>query len=285
MAPGGWSHGDLREVVNDAFFILLPTLAAVAAGLAARSQLGRQRRAWTALAVGLAGWAVGSAFWALYELVLDRYPIPSPADAGYLIFPLGAGVALLLFPAGGYAKGRAFLDGVIVAASAFFISWVTVLDEVFRTSQQSRFAMVVGLAYPLLDVLLLTLAATVLANDQVHQRRAVTLLATGVACLAVADSVFCYQNAQGTYATGSPVDLGWAAGFLVITVAAAVARAGTDAPDTSTTPPGWVSVLLPYSPLLLAVMVAIAAPRTVLNSARCRPLGLSLCQRLPRAGP
>src|SRR6202030_948949 len=48
------------------------------------------------------------------------------------------------------------------------------------------------------------------------------LLALGIACLAISDSAFWYLNASTPgFARVSPIDTGWVAGFLVITMAAA----------------------------------------------------------------
>lgn len=270
----GRPNGYGREAINDVWFTVLPLLAAVATAMTARATQGRERNAWTALTVGVAGWAVGSAFWSYYELIVDRYPFPSPADIGYLMLPIFAGAALLLFPVGrSYSRAQVFFDGVIVAGSLFFINWVTFLDGVVADSDQSRLATLVSLAYPVLDVAVLTLAATVLAKQQVRQRGAVTLLALGVACLAVADSFFCYLNAQGLYKTGNPIDIAWAAGFLVIGVAAAAGRDSRERPVTTPAARGFTTFWLPYAPLLAAAIVAIAELREVLKSAVVSAIG------------
>lgn len=92
-----------------------------------------------ALTVGLLGWAIGDAIWAYYELVLHEYPFPSPADVAYLILPVGACTALLLFPTGHSVQSqtRLALDGVIVAASLFLVSWLTILRPVYESGAES----------------------------------------------------------------------------------------------------------------------------------------------------
>ena len=109
---GGWSQGDTVQVVDDVALGVLVIPAVVFATRAARSAHGRTRAAWVALIVGLCGWFAGEAIWAYYELILNQAPFPSLADAGFLALPVGACVALLLFPDdyNRYSVGRAFLD-------------------------------------------------------------------------------------------------------------------------------------------------------------------------------
>ena len=77
------------------------------------------------MTAGLLGWAVGEAIWAYYEVVLryEQAPYPSWADAFYLLYPVGAGVAVVFLSTGnsGRSRIRLILDGLIVAASLFLV--------------------------------------------------------------------------------------------------------------------------------------------------------------------
>ena len=148
---------------------ITPVLAIVAAifvAMAARSSEGRQRAAWLCLLVGVVGWGAGDVIWTYYELALNIAPFPSPADAAYLLLPVGACLALLLFPKdySGQSRGRIFLDGVIVAASLLLVSWVTVLGPVYEAGAPDRLSFFVSLAYPVSDLVILTVAAVVLVR-------------------------------------------------------------------------------------------------------------------------
>ena len=105
---GGWSHGDAVAIVDDIWLAVLALSAAVFAALAARSTRGRVRAAWVALTVGLGGWFVGEVIWTYYEVVAHQDPFPSLADVGFLMLPVGACAALLLFPDdySSYSLGR-----------------------------------------------------------------------------------------------------------------------------------------------------------------------------------
>ena len=63
--------------------------------------------------------------------VLPLYP--PAAMIGFLVFPLVACVALLIFPSGypGVARFRMLLDGAIVGASLFVVAWVTLLRDAY----------------------------------------------------------------------------------------------------------------------------------------------------------
>ena len=80
--------------------------------------------------------------------MLHQAPFPSLADAGYLLFPIGAGLAMVLFPIGysGHSRTRFVLDGFIVAGALFEISWVLVLRSVYDAGGTSAFALGLSLS-------------------------------------------------------------------------------------------------------------------------------------------
>ena len=275
---GGWSHGTALQVVDDFVLLVLAVAAVVLTGLAAHSTQGRLRAAWLSMTVGVLGWAIGELIWTYYELKLHEVPFPTVADAAYLLLPVGACLALLLFPADHTAQsiGRLLLDGLIVAGSLFLVSWVTILDAVYEAGASSRLALVVSLAYPISDVVLLTVAAVVLVKAGTTQRLALTLLTVGMACIALSDSTFSYLASRGDYTSGNPIDIGWAAGLLFITVAAAAGRDDAHRDRDSVELPGWASIWLPYAPLLLAAVVAAANPPRILRAGPVEAVGALL---------
>ena len=224
---GGWSPEGTTSIVSNILQAASSGSAAVFASLAARSGRGRRRTAWVALAVGLWGWFLGQLIWSYYEIVAHQDPFPSLADVGYLILPVGACAALLLFPDdySNLSLGRALLDGLIVAGSLFLVSWVMVLGPVYEArSEQDRLEFSISMAYPISDVVVLTVAAMVLIRAKTQQRLVLTLLTVGMACIALADSAFLYLGLTGNYTSGTTTDLGWVAGFLLLTVAGAADR-------------------------------------------------------------
>ncbi len=245
--------------VDDVGIVVFSVVALLFSIYAARSAEGRLRAAWTALASGLTAWTIGEVIWTYDELVLGEIPFPSIADAFFLLFPVGAGIALLLFRnrRGEGSDIRALLDGFIVAASLFVISWVLVLSRIYESTSTSTFDFVLLVAYPLSDLVLLTLAAIVLVSAPAGQRVPITLITLGLACMAVADSAYAYLSVQDDYSSGYPTDIGWVAGLLLLTVAATTGRFELDDERAVDEVPGWASVWLPLAPVLAAGMTLI----------------------------
>ena len=229
--------------------------------LAARSAEGRQRRAWICLAVGSAGWAGGEALWIFYERVLHQSPFPSLADASYLLFPIGAGVAMVFFPSGysGQSRARFVLDGFIVAGALFEISWVFVLRSVYDAGGTSSFALGLSLTYPIADIAILTVALVVLARARTGRRTTLAMLTVGVVMMALSDSAFAYLTANDAYFSGHVIDIGWAIAFLTFGMAALISRRIPEAVVVVPQVPSGVSMWLPYIPVAIAALVCIPA--------------------------
>ncbi|MBB3603808.1 diguanylate cyclase (GGDEF)-like protein [Mycolicibacterium sp. BK556] len=274
---GGWTHGTSVKTINDIVFVVLSILGTVFAAFAVRAVHGRLRAAWIAMTVGMAGWALGEVLWAYYEIALDEPPFPSLADAAYLVMPVGFCVGLLLFPAdSGQSRGRTLLDGVIVAGSLFVVSWVTILSPMYAAGSDSPAAMVISLAYPISDVVILTIAATAWLRAAKDQRRVLAMLTIAIACIALSDSGFTYLSAEDAYSSGNFIDIGWVAGLLLIMVAATASRDAVGLPPTQAALTGWAPVWFPYAPLLLAGIIAAAEPATIFQTPMVEAVGALL---------
>ncbi|WP_167107231.1 bifunctional diguanylate cyclase/phosphodiesterase [Mycobacterium sp. DL592] len=259
---GGLSQGLTLKTVDDVVFIFLTVPSVGLAAMAAKAAHGRLRVAWIAMAVGLLGWALGDILWTYYELAVDEVPFPSLADVAYLVMPVAFCVALLLFPADDSARfrGRMLLDGLIVAGSLFLASWVTILNPLYQAGGDSTLALVISLAYPISDVVILTIAAIAAVRAAPEQRLVLSLLTAAMACIALSDSAFAYLSAKAEYTTGNVIDIGWVAGLLFIMVAAVASRDAPHQRNGALSLPGWASIWFPYAPLLLAGVVAAAEP-------------------------
>lgn len=103
--------------------------------------------------------------WAVYGITRHHvYPFPSLADVGFLGYTAPAAAGMLLL------RGRrlprrlprrvqywALLDAAVIAASILFISWTTVLGPLYRSPVDGMLQRVVGLAYPITDVVMVSL--------------------------------------------------------------------------------------------------------------------------------
>ena len=258
LQPGG-AH--VARAVDDLGQLLAAATAAVAAGWRCRrSPPGRARHCWLLLALAVGSWAAGEVVWSWLELFSGHAtPFPSPADAGFLAFPALAAAGLLLWPSGRLgtaARWRALLDGALVAGALFILTWTSVLRTVVQGSTDTELGRVVLLAYPVSDLVLLTVTIVFVAQ-RASMGRGLGLLAVGLACLCVSDSGFAYLTAVDRYATGSPVDAGWFGGFLLIALAASArGPRGADEPADPGGLESTATALLPYAPAVVGLTVA-----------------------------
>ena len=238
------------HTVNRTFSDLSETavalLASVNCALAARSCSGRLRLAWGGLAGATLSWAVGQAIWSWYELVQHTAtPFPGLADLGFLGFPLGAVLALAIFPShvSGAHRWRMTLDGLMIACALGLISWATALGAVVHAGGDSLLGLCVSVAYPASDIALLVVCVLVLSRSRAH-RVPLAFIAAGLALMAVADSGFAYLVATNSYATGSLVDLGWFFAFGVLAFASLAP--GATEPSSQAEFPTVAGAALPY---------------------------------------
>src|SRR5207302_7216105 len=151
----------VSEAVDDVGECAAALIAAFAGAAAAWRNAGRTRMAWALLAASALVWAGGEAAWSYFELVLgQQVPFPSLADAGYLAaVPLAIG-GIALFPGRVRVASRVtfLLDGGIMAGALLRISWATVLGTVYRAGSDTALSAIIGLAYPISDIVIAVMA-------------------------------------------------------------------------------------------------------------------------------
>jgi diguanylate cyclase len=260
LKPGGEQS---TRAIDDLTQLAAAVTAAVAVAARARRASGRERLSWAFLAAAPAAWACAQVVWSYYELIGQREtPFPSVADVGFLAFPVMALVGIFLRPSAafhGQGRLRLGLDGVLVASSLFVVTWATALGEVAHAGGSSRFAFVVSLAYPVADLVLLTVTLIVLTHAQGDVRRGLLPLGIALGIMAISDSGFAYLAVLGSYSTGNIVDAGWVTAFLLLGVAAANGSHVDE--DPAARHMSQLSLLLPYVPAVVAI--GIALPRII----------------------
>lgn len=264
----GISTEKQAQTVDDIVLVLASIPPVIFALLAARANRGRFRAGWLVFAAALTAWLIAQTIWAFYQMVLGVDAFPTPADGFFLLFPLGAAVAMLLFwnRRGARPRGRILLDGVIMAGSLFIISWVLVVQRLYQSGIPSKLEFGILLAYPLFDLVALTIAAAVLVSVSSTQRLSMTMLTLGMVCMWAADSGYAFLGTQGAYASGHEIDIIWVAALMLFTAGAAAGRTMSGGDDALDEVPGWASVWLPYLPLMLAAAVVSASPLTMTSS-------------------
>ena len=146
--------------------VLRPILAAVATGLAIivvfrQKTKGVFGRSYAALAAGLALYFIAEILWAYYSIGLGiEVPFPSLADAFWLAAyaPFGYGLFTLsrMYSYGKYKKSSKTLIVTSIAVAAFASYYVAQLVSVADlTSSDGATAMIIGIAYPILDSIII----------------------------------------------------------------------------------------------------------------------------------
>lgn len=255
--------GDQATVaVDDIGEAVAALIASVSCGLAAARTSNRTRLAWAFFAASAASWGIGEVVWSVYEVGLGvAVPFPSAADAGFLLaIPLAvAGVfAFTSAPARLATRGEALLAGAIIALSLLFVAWALGLGKVYDMSTASPPARLIGLAYPVGDIITITVLVLALRRARRAELGSMFLLLGGLASAAAADSAFAYLTASGAYfAIGSLLDAGWVIGYLMIALAPIWPVTDSEKVRRVEGPIELWQLALPWTPVVAAAVTAI----------------------------
>jgi hypothetical protein len=140
----------------------------VAAGLACllrARESGPERRAWVLIATSVLSWAAAEISWTLYIEGTPSAPYPSPADVGYLAFyPLAvAGLFRLVRARAKELDPRLWMDGAIAALGTGALGAALIFEFVADRTSGTTLEVATTLAYPLGDIVLISLVVGVVA--------------------------------------------------------------------------------------------------------------------------
>lgn len=157
----------------------------------------------------------------LTDVLHQQNPFPSVADGFYLLmYPVWAAALLLLVRARSVSKDRAsLLDALIIATGLGLLSWLYLVLPNYNADGLSPFSRAVSVAYPLGDVLVLTMLARLVTGGGLRVR-SVQLLVLGAVALLVSDVAYGLQQLSGSWALGGPTDAGWAVFYIAYGAAA-----------------------------------------------------------------
>jgi diguanylate cyclase (GGDEF)-like protein len=231
----------------------------VAYELSAVVCLFRARRAadyvksWNVLGVGLAVYGLGNIFWTIFIRTQDPEPFPSFADALWISFYGFAFVALLLIirEVAEDVPLSLWLDGIVgglaVAgiAAAFF-------GPILQVTGGNPAAVITTLAYPLLDVLLLFMTTAVLALFHWRPPRGLWFFVGGLGLFSIADAVYLFLAANGSYQPGGANDAVW----VLATLFMALAPGWPNRPSGAELP-AWVVLGIPVGATLGALSLLV----------------------------
>jgi diguanylate cyclase (GGDEF)-like protein len=181
------------------------------------------RLPWLLVGFALALWSGAEITSTVYLSQLDEPPYPSIADAMWLAFYPVTWVALILHVRArmrGQRRASLWLDGLVAALAVAAIVEVAVFRPVLQETGGTPLEVATDLAYPLCDLLLLSLVVGVFAMSGWRPGRAWALFGLGLIAAVAADCIYAYQAAHGTYVEGTALDALWPAATLLVGYAA-----------------------------------------------------------------
>ena len=223
--------------------------------ISARALDGRERLGWSLIGVGLCIAAVGVLVVGAVYFIQGDAPAFGWTDlffmTTYLLVIVGA-AALPLAQGSLLQRSRMVLDGLIGAVSVAALLWVFLLaDLTSDLAESSVLTRTIGAFYPFLDLMVLTVAMTVLLRRSRHRFDVrVALFTGGVFFQVVGDISFFASGQSGSFAEATPlywINLLAVAFFFASASLVGQPSVGREYADR--TPPLWTQAA-PYVPAL-----------------------------------
>jgi diguanylate cyclase (GGDEF)-like protein len=258
----------LETFSNDYLYTAIE-LVAVGLCFARAARRAQDRVAWLLIATGLLAWTGGDLVWTVWLDHVSNPPYPSIADALYLAeYPAAyIGLALLMRSHFRHTGAGLWLDGIVVGLTLAALGADLVFPAVLSASKGSAASVGVNLAYPFADVVLLAFVAVGFALAGWRPGRQWGLIALGIALTAIADMIYAYQVAKGTYVEGAVLDTMWPSSMVVL---AAAAWQRTPAKSVRATT-GRQTIVLPAAFALVALALLVSS-----SLSRVTPLAVGL---------
>jgi diguanylate cyclase (GGDEF)-like protein len=251
---GGIGAARLDTLINGWVYDAAILAAGFACLLRARES-GAERAAWLALAASVFSWGAAEVYWTLYIAGNASAPYPSPADVGYLAFyPLAvAGLYLLVRARTQELDPRLWMDGAIAAMGTAALGAALIFEFVADRTSGSALEVATTLAYPLGDIVLLSLVVGVVALTRWRPGRTWTLLLAGLTAMAVADVAYTLQTYGTTLPEGDWIEPIYLFAAVFIGAAAWQPAAATIKPEARFD--GWRELVVPG--IVAVTMVAL----------------------------
>ncbi|MGD6743140.1 putative bifunctional diguanylate cyclase/phosphodiesterase [Streptomyces sp. BH106] len=262
----GWGSDRLALIMGDFGLSFAAAIAAVSNFVYARSSRSRFRPAWLLFAFSSLMASFGNGVWGWYEVVL-REPVPTPslADLFFLCFAPPAIIGLLVLARRPVTKAGWIclaLDAWLIAGSLVTLSWSLALAHTAEFEGQSVTRTALSLAYPLLDIALVSMVLALHFRRSPGSRTAVNTAIGALALTVMCDALFTSPLLHASYRSGEILDAGWFAGSLLLAYAPWVGtRRGVREEEHSLGPGGryQVSYTRPISGSLAALTPYLAA--------------------------
>ncbi|MFC4472650.1 putative bifunctional diguanylate cyclase/phosphodiesterase [Streptomyces xiangluensis] len=209
-------------VVLTVFYYIFPEQRLIFVAIGATGVIGitlgilinrpAHRLPWLLLAAGNFAFAAGQATQiVLIELLHEEIPFPSIADGFYLAaYPLyAAGLLGFVHWRTSWRDRASLVDALTLTVGLALLSWLYLIDPYARVEGLTWVQKAFSIAYPLGDILVLAMLLRLLAGRG-GKSRSLMLLTAGTVGLLTADVAYGLIQLNGTWRTGTWVDLGWA---------------------------------------------------------------------------
>lgn len=177
---------------------------------------------WLCFALGVTLWFLGELSWAIYTLILGfEIPYPSIGDAFWLSGYVPIFTALIFYVRNFWT---ALTKKIVGVCAVPIIILATVVSAYFIShdiaAQLELTILIIDVAYPLLDLILLFLAVLgfiIFFKGTIGKYW--LLLSLALIFFSIADLLFSYTTLQGIYFNGHPLELFFHCGYLLYSLA------------------------------------------------------------------
>jgi diguanylate cyclase (GGDEF)-like protein len=270
VGPRGW------RLFDDAAQAVAGAAAAWACLAAAARRTGVQRRWRTLAGLGLASWTLLRLWWVVRDIVEPERAATAVIDVGFLVLPLFLLYALLNAP---YTRPRPVptsprrdqialvIDSILIAGSLVALAWSMTPERLMSWSGQPSVLIGVATAYPVADLVLLTMVVLLLATRPATPagRRELRLLGLSLLAFGATDVLRLIHLADPSLTPLQSAGYLFGPAFLALAATAPVPDPGATAPPTAER--DWLHLLLPYVPvtatgIVIAVNTGAGNPLT-----------------------
>lgn len=208
--------------LSNAIFPVIAFAAVISSAFAARKygpKPSKLHTIWMCFTVGMMFWFLGELSWAIYTFALNvEIPYPSIADifwlTGYVPFFIALYIYGRLFASVLSKRTIAFIATIIIISGV--VVSIAIIVPVLEVGKDLA-TLTIDLAYPLLDI---TLLSTALVGLTIFQKGSLgkswLLIFLGILFNVAGDMIFSYTTAQGTYYNGHPSELLFIYGYLFL---------------------------------------------------------------------
>jgi diguanylate cyclase (GGDEF)-like protein/PAS domain S-box-containing protein len=174
--------------------------------------------------------AIGQLFFVAGDVISYNYlkffgtdlPYPAISDAFYLaVYPcLVAGILLIVRRRSAGRDRGGLIDSAMVAIGIGVVTWVFLIAPYAHDTELLWYERATAMAYPLMDLVLMAVAARLIAGGG-RKPVSVYVLGAGVAALFVTDALYGWALLNQGYTPGQgPLEAGWALFYILLGAAA-----------------------------------------------------------------